>query len=109
MNELARHENELLQFTQTELLSVPGLTIHGTTPNKASVISFLIEGVHPHDLATLLDGEGIAIRTGHHCCQPLMKVLGVQATARASFAFYNSMEDAERFITAVQKSVSILR
>ena len=109
MNELARHENELLQFTQTELLSIPGLTIHGTTPNKASVISFLIEGVHPHDLATLLDGEGIAIRTGHHCCQPLMKVLGVQATARASFAFYNSMEDAERFITAVQKSVSILR
>jgi cysteine desulfurase/selenocysteine lyase len=108
MNELAQHENDLLQFTQSELLSIPGLKIHGTTDNKASVISFSIEGIHPHDLATLLDGEGVAIRTGHHCCQPLMEVLGVKATARASFAFYNSMEDAERFVAAVRKSITIL-
>jgi len=109
MDELAHHENDLLQFTEGELLSIPGLKIYGTTPNKASVISFSIKGVHPHDLATLLDGEGVAIRTGHHCCQPLMEALGVQATARASFAFYNSMEEAERFVTAVKKSISILR
>jgi cysteine desulfurase/selenocysteine lyase len=108
MDELAHHENDLLQFTEGELLSIPGLKIYGTTPNKASVISFSIKGVHPHDLATLLDGEGVAIRTGHHCCQPLMEALGVQATARASFAFYNSMEEAERFVTAVKKSISIL-
>ena len=108
MDELALHENALLQFTEGELLNIPGLKIYGTTPNKASVISFSIKGVHPHDLATLLDGEGVAIRTGHHCCQPLMEALGVQATARASFAFYNSMEEAERFVTAVKKSISIL-
>ena len=108
MDELALHENALLQFTEGELLNIPGLKIHGTTPNKASVISFSIKGVHPHDLATLLDGEGVAIRTGHHCCQPLMEALGVQATARASFAFYNSMEEAERFVTAVKKSILIL-
>ena len=108
MDELAHHENALLQFTEGELLNIPGLKIYGTTPNKASVISFSIKGVHPHDLATLLDGEGVAIRTGHHCCQPLMEALGVQATARASFAFYNSMEEAERFVAAVKKSISIL-
>ena len=108
MDELAHHENALLQFTEGELLNIPGLKIYGTTQNKASVISFSIKGVHPHDLATLLDGEGVAIRTGHHCCQPLMEALGVQATARASFAFYNSMEEAERFVAAVKKSISIL-
>ena len=108
MDELALHENALLQFTEGELLNIPGLKIYGTTQNKASVISFSIKGVHPHDLATLLDGEGVAIRTGHHCCQPLMEALGVQATARASFAFYNSMEEAERFVAAVKKSISIL-
>ena len=108
MDELAHHENALLQFTEGKLLNIPGLKIYGTTQNKASVISFSIKGVHPHDLATLLDGEGVAIRTGHHCCQPLMEALGVQATARASFAFYNSMEEAERFVAAVKKSISIL-
>lgn len=106
--ELAKHENSLLTFTQNELQDIPGLSIHGTTPNKAAVVSFSIEGVHPHDLATFLDGEGIAIRTGHHCCQPLMEVLGVQSTARVSFAFYNTQEEAIRFVNAVKKSVSIL-
>ena len=76
---------------------------------KAAVISFSIEEVHPYALSTLLDSEGIAIRTGHHCCQPLMEVLGVQSTARASFAFYNTLEEAERFVTAVKKSVEILK
>ena len=81
----------------------------GTTPHKAAVLSFTIEGIHPHDLATFLDAQGIAIRTGHHCCQPLMKVLGVEATARASFALYNTEEEANRLVDAVKKAVSILK
>ena len=108
MRELAQHEDSLLQFAQTELQKIKGLKIHGNAAKKVAVISFSIEGVHPHDLATLLDSEGIAIRTGHHCCQPLMESLGVTSTARASFAFYNTMEEAERLVDAVQKSASIL-
>ena len=108
MTELARHEDSLLQFAQSELQKINGLKIHGNAAEKVAVISFSIEGVHPHDLATLLDSEGIAIRTGHHCCQPLMESLGVSSTARASFAFYNTMEEAKRLVEAVQKSASIL-
>ena len=108
MTELARHEESLLQFSQSELQKINGLKIHGNAAEKVAVISFSIEGVHPHDLATLLDSEGIAIRTGHHCCQPLMESLGVSSTARASFAFYNTMDEAERLVEAVQKSASIL-
>jgi cysteine desulfurase/selenocysteine lyase len=108
MTELARHEDSLLQFAQSELQKINGLKIHGNAAEKVAVISFSIAGVHPHDLATLLDSEGIAIRTGHHCCQPLMESLGVSSTARASFAFYNTMEEAERLVEAVQKSASIL-
>ena len=108
MTELARHEESLLQFSQSELQKINGLKIYGNAAEKVAVISFSIEGVHPHDLATLLDSEGIAIRTGHHCCQPLMESLGVSSTARASFAFYNTMEEAERLVEAVQKSASIL-
>ena len=88
---------------------IEGFVEHGTTNNKAAVLSFTIEGIHPHDLATFLDAQGIAIRTGHHCCQPLMKVLGVEATARASFAIYNTQEEAERLIEAVRKAVGILK
>lgn len=106
---LAKYENTLLQYAQSGLKEIPGLTIHGTTSDKAAVISFSIEEIHPYDLATLLDGEGIAIRTGHHCCQPLMEVLGVQSTARASFAFYNTLDEAERLVAAVKKSVEILK
>ncbi len=109
MQEVQAHERKLLKEAQEQLHQIDGFKEYGTTANKAAVLSFTISSVHPHDLASILDAEGIAIRTGHHCCQPLMKVLGVEATARASFAFYNSMEDAERFVTAVQKSVSILR
>jgi len=91
------------------LSKIEGFVEHGTTSNKAAVLSFTIEGIHPHDLATFLDAQGIAIRTGHHCCQPLMKVLGVEATARASFAIYNTQEEAERLIEAVRKAVGILK
>ena len=109
MKELAQHEDSLLQFSQAELQKINGLKIHGNAKEKVAVISFSIDGVHPHDLATLLDSEGIAIRTGHHCCQPLMKSLGVSSTARASFAFYNTIEEAECLVEAVRKSATILQ
>ena len=82
---------------------------HGTTTDKAGVFCYSIDGVHPHDLATLLDAEGIATRTGHHCCQPLMKRLGVEATARASFSMYNTIEEANYFADAVKRAVTLLR
>jgi cysteine desulfurase/selenocysteine lyase len=109
MSDLKIHEDFLLTTCQSALSEINGLQIHGTTEDKAAVISFTIDGVHTHDLATLLDSEGIAIRTGHHCCQPLMETLGVPATARASFAFYNNIEEANRFVSSVKKAVSILR
>lgn len=108
MNEVHMHEQNLLKVVQEQLHQIDGFKEYGTTVDKAAVISFTIDSVHPHDLASILDAEGIAIRTGHHCCQPLMKTLGVEATARASFAFYNTTEEAERFANAVKKSVSIL-
>jgi len=103
------HEGLLLENARAGLQSIEGFIEHGTTSDKAAVLSFSIDGIHPHDLATLLDGEGIATRTGHHCCQPLMKKLGVEATARASFAMYNTMDESERLVSAVRKAVSVLR
>ena len=105
----SRHENQLLALARDGLQGIEGFIEHGTTSGKAALLSFSIDGIHPHDLSTLLDSEGIAIRTGHHCCQPLMQKLGVEATARASFALYNTMEEAERLVSAVRKAVSVLR
>ena len=102
------HEKNLLSLTREHVREIPGLVEHGTTPDKAGVFCFSIDGVHPHDLATLLDAEGIATRTGHHCCQPLMKRLGHEATARASFSIYNTDEDVVRFTSALKRAVSIL-
>ncbi len=102
------HEKTLLEHTRSELADIPGLREHGTTPNKAGVFCFSIDGVHPHDLSTLLDAEGIATRTGHHCCQPLMKRLGLEATARASFSIYNTQEEASLFANAIRRAVRIL-
>ena len=109
ISELSHHENLLLETCQNVLSEIDGCHIYGKTQGKAAVLSFTIDGIHMHDLASLLDSEGIAIRTGHHCCQPLMEVLGIPGTARASFAFYNNFEEAERFVLAVEKAVSILR
>ncbi len=102
------HEKNLLSLTREHTREIPGLIEHGMTPDKAGVFCFSIKGVHPHDLATLLDAEGIATRTGHHCCQPLMKRLGHEATARASFSIYNTEEDVIQFTTALKRAVSIL-
>lgn len=97
------HEQKLLEVATKGLLEVPGLSVFGTAPQKASVLSFMIEGLHPHDIGTFLNADGIAIRAGHHCTQPLLKAFGLAATARASFAFYNSMDEVERLIVAVHK------
>ena len=109
MNQVHAHEQNLLKLSQEKLRDIDGFKEYGTTPGKAAVLSFTIDAIHTHDLASILDAEGIAIRTGHHCCQPLMKSLGINATARASFAFYNSEEEASRLVQAIVKAVKILR
>ncbi len=96
-------ERELLAYATDALRSVPGLRILGEAPDKAAVISFLVTGAHAHDLATLLDLEGIAVRSGHHCAHPLMQFFGVPATCRASFAFYNTTDEIDRFVAALDK------
>jgi cysteine desulfurase/selenocysteine lyase len=100
---IAAYEHDLLAYGTAALAKVPGLTLVGTAPEKAGVLSFVMEGVHPHDIGTVVDGEGVAIRTGHHCTQPLMDRLGVPATARASLAFYNTREELDALVAALHK------
>ncbi len=101
------HETALLEHATDRLGKIPGLKIIGTATNKASLVSFLVEGVHPHDLGTILNEEGIAIRTGHHCAMPVMEYFKVPATARASFAFYNTLEEVDRLGGAIEHAVKI--
>ncbi|KAF1712996.1 cysteine desulfurase [Pseudoxanthomonas sacheonensis] len=108
MAHIEAREGELLAHATEELLKVDGLRIFGRAPGKAAVISFLIEGAHAHDLATLLDLEGVAIRSGQHCAHPLLQSLGVAATCRASLAFYNTHDEVERFVAALKKARSLL-
>ena len=108
MRAVGAHEQDLLLYA-TELLSdIKGLRIIGTAKEKASVVSFVINGVHPHDIGTILDDEGIAIRTGHHCAQPLMQRFGVPATARASFALYNTKDEVDALVKGIHKVVEVL-
>ena len=108
MAHIAAREAQLLAHFQEELGKVEGLRLIGTAPGKAAVVSFLLDGAHAHDLATLLDLEGVAVRSGHHCAHPLMKFYGVAATCRASLAFYNTHEEIERFVAALQKVRKLL-
>ncbi len=108
MNAVMAYEHELLQYATARLLEIPGLRIIGTAKQKAAVISFVMEGVHPHDIGTILDYEGVAIRTGHHCAQPVMQRFGVPATARASFAFYNTKDEVDVLVRAVRKVKEVL-
>jgi len=101
------HEDELLAYATERLSGIEGVRIIGTAREKASVLAFVIDEVHPHDVGTILDQEGIAIRAGHHCAQPVMQHFGVPATARASFAFYNTKEEVESLIAAVQKVIEV--
>ena len=98
------HKQTLLARATEALSGVNGLTIHGTAPGKGPVLAFSIRGAHPHDLAQILDRQGVAIRAGHHCAQPLMSHLGVGATARASFALYNTVEEVDTFVEALSKA-----
>jgi cysteine desulfurase / selenocysteine lyase len=98
------HEQGLLAVASEKLLQIPGLTIIGTAPEKASVISFTVDGIHPHDLGTILDSEGVAVRTGHHCAMPVMEFFDVPATARASFACYSRESDIDALVRALHKA-----
>jgi len=101
---IAAHEHHLVQLATAELEKIPGIQIIGTAPNKASIVSFTLDGVHPHDLGTILDHEGVAVRTGHHCAMPLMTFLGLPATARASFGVYNTEKDVATLVAALGKA-----
>jgi cysteine desulfurase/selenocysteine lyase len=98
---IATHERDLLEYGTQALSSVPGLRLIGTAPEKASILSFVLEGVHPHDIGTVLDQEGVAVRTGHHCAQPVMQFFGVPATARASLAMYNTREEIDALVAGL--------
>jgi cysteine desulfurase / selenocysteine lyase len=105
---IAKHENELLQYATQQLLSIEGLKIFGTAKEKTSVISFNIDGIHPYDIGTIVDKLGIAVRTGHHCAQPIMDFFQIPGTVRASFAFYNTIEEIDVFVTAIKKAKAML-
>jgi cysteine desulfurase/selenocysteine lyase len=109
LERIARHEDELLAHGTALLEEIPEVRIVGTARRKAGVLSFVVEGVHPHDVGTILDQEGIAIRAGHHCAQPLMDRLGLPATARASLGLYNRSEDLERLAAGLRKVVELFR
>ena len=103
----AAHEHSLLNAATAALMRIAGVHIHGTADDKAAVLSFTLKGVHPHDLGTILDHEGVAIRAGHHCAMPLMDLLGLPATARASFACYNTLAEVDQLEAAVRKAVEV--
>jgi cysteine desulfurase/selenocysteine lyase len=105
---IATYEQELLDYATEKLLEIDGLKIFGTSTNKASVISFNIDGIHPYDIGTIIDKLGIAVRTGHHCAQPIMDFYNIPGTIRASFAFYNTKEEIDIFVEALQKAKMML-
>ena len=109
IDETQSHERELIDYCTSEMEQIEGMRIYGTAPGKESVISFLIDGVHPYDLGTLLDHLGIALRTGHHCAQPLMERYGITGTARVSFALYTTREEVDTFIAGLRRVLPMLR
>jgi len=108
MDKIAAHEHELLVYGTAQLMEIEGMRIIGTADHKSSVISFLVGAIHPYDIGMLLDKLGIAVRTGHHCAQPLIDSLGIPGTVRASFAFYNTKEEIDVFVTALKRVVTML-
>jgi cysteine desulfurase/selenocysteine lyase len=108
LERIAAAEHALLEYATLRLQEVPGLRLIGTAPDKAAVASFVLDGIHPHDLGTILDSRGVAIRTGHHCAMPVMEFYGVPATARASFSFYNTREEIDRLVAALHHALEVL-
>lgn len=108
-DDIEKHEKMLLDYATNKMLEIDGLRIIGTAKNKASVISFVIDGLHPYDIGTIVDNDGIAIRTGHHCTQPIMKRFNVSATARASFGIYNTIDEIDIFINSLKKAIKMFR
>ncbi|MEY2693445.1 MAG: hypothetical protein RIT03_1836 [Bacteroidota bacterium] len=106
---IAAHEKKLLDYATDQLLQIEGLKIYGTAAHKTSVISFNVGDIHPYDLGTIIDKKGIAVRTGHHCTQPIMDFFGIPGTIRASFAFYNTTAEIDYFVSALKKAVTMLR
>jgi cysteine desulfurase/selenocysteine lyase len=102
MEHIADREAQLLEYATQKMLAIDGLRIIGTAQHKASVISFLVDGIHPTDLGTIIDQEGIAVRTGHHCAQPVMDIYEIPGTARASLSFYNNEEDVDRLVAGIE-------
>lgn len=107
VDKAAAHEHALLGAATAALMRIPGVRVHGTAEDKGPVLSFTLQGVHPHDLGTVLDSEGVAIRAGHHCAMPLMDLLGLPATARASFACYNTLAEVEQLAAAVRRAAEV--
>jgi cysteine desulfurase/selenocysteine lyase len=103
LDNVGAYEHELLGYGTEALRQIPGVRLIGTAREKASVLSFVIDGIHPHDAGTVLDCEGIAVRTGHHCAQPVMQRFGVAATTRASLAFYNTREELDALAAGIRK------
>lgn len=109
IDNIANYEHELLRYAEKKMLEIPGLRILGVAPQKSSVISFVVDGIHPYDLGMLIDHLGVAVRTGHHCAQPLMERLGVAGTVRASFAVYNTFEEVDTLVAAINRVIPILK
>ncbi len=109
LDTIAAYEHELLEYATAALKKIEGLKIIGEAKNKASVISFVIEGLHPFDIGTILDQLGIAVRTGHHCTQPLLQNYGLQGTVRASIAFYNTKQEIDELVKGVERAVKMLK
>ncbi len=107
-NIIRNHENDLLKYATEQMSAIEGLRIIGTAKNKVSLISFVIKNIHPQDIGVLLDNQGIAVRTGHHCTEPLMKRFGIAGTVRASFAMYNTKEEVDLLVSAIKKAIKML-
>jgi cysteine desulfurase/selenocysteine lyase len=104
---IGRHERDLLQYATQSLEGIESVRVVGTAPTKASILSFVMEGVHPHDIGTIVDREGVALRTGHHCAQPVMDRFCIPATARASFAMYNTRDEVDALTAAIRKVAKV--
>src|SRR5258707_2283799 len=108
LQQIERHEYDLLAYATQAIESIPGVSVIGTAKEKAGVLSFVMEGIHPHDIGTILDREGIAVRTGHHCAQPVMQRFGIDATARASFGLYNTRQEVDALVAGIHKVVEVM-